>query len=261
MIRFSVITVTYNAEAVLGRTLESVLCQTYDHVEHLIIDGASTDGTLHMADVYKQQSDTADNGHRVTILSEPDRGIYDAMNKGLTQAGGDYVVFMNAGDSFPQVDILEQIVRSCKLDEYPPTELPGVLYGDTNIVDGKGRFLHRRRLIPPENLTWQSFRQGMLVCHQAFYARTDFAVQTPYNTTFRYSADVDWCIRVMKEAEREQVPLVNLHMVVANYTEEGQTTQHHRESLLERYRIMQRHYGILQTFFLHCWFVVRQLLR
>lgn len=101
----------------------------------------------------------------------------------------------------------------------------------------------------------------MLVCHQAFYARVDFAVQTPYDTTFRYSADVDWCIRIMREAEKEAVTLLNLHMVVANYTKEGQTTQHHRESLLERYRVMQRHYGPVQTFFLHCWFVVRAVFK
>ena len=261
MIRFSVITVTYNAEAVLQRTLQSVLDQTYEGVEHLIIDGASTDGTLHIAETYKQRSDEADNGHQVMILSEPDHGIYDAMNKGLTRVCGDYVVFMNAGDFFPHADTLAQMVNRCKLDKYLPAELPGVLYGNTDIVDSDGRYLHSRRLQPPENLTWRSFWQGMLVCHQAFYARADFAMQTPYDTTFRYSADVDWCIRIMREAEKEAVPLLNLHMVVANYTEEGQTTQHHRESLLERYRVMQRHYGVVQTFFLHCWFVVRAVLK
>jgi hypothetical protein len=101
----------------------------------------------------------------------------------------------------------------------------------------------------------------MLVCHQAFYARTDFAIATPYDQQYRYSADVDWCIRVMKAAARENVPLLNLHMVVVNYTEEGQTTLHHRESLLERYRVMNRHYGYLQTFFMHCWFIIRSFIK
>ena len=100
----------------------------------------------------------------------------------------------------------------------------------------------------------------MLVCHQAFYARTDFAIATPYDQQYRYSADVDWCIRVMKAAAKENVPLLNLHMVVVNYTEEGQTTLHHRESLWERYRVMEHHYGRIQTFFLHCWFVVRAVI-
>jgi hypothetical protein len=100
----------------------------------------------------------------------------------------------------------------------------------------------------------------MLVCHQAFYARTDFAIATPYDQQYRYSADVDWCIRVMKAAAKKNVPLLNLHMVVVNYTQEGQTTLHHRESLWERYRVMERHYGRIQTFFLHCWFVVRSVI-
>ena len=141
------------------------------------------------------------------------------------------------------------------------SQLPSVLYGDTDIVDSNGNFLHHRRLAPPENLTWKSFRNGMLVCHQAFYARTDFAIATPYNQEYRYSADVDWCIRIMKAAAKENVPMLNLHMVVANYTQEGQTTLHHRESLKERYRVMECHYGRVQTFFMHCWFIIRAVLK
>lgn len=258
MIRFSIVTITYNAEQVLQRTLDSVCCQTYKGVEHLIVDGASKDGTLQMAQQYKEQSDTSDNGHKVIIRSEPDRGIYDAMNKGLTQASGDYVVFLNAGDFFPGADTLEEIVHRCRLNEYPAAERPGVLYGNTDIVDGEGRYLHPRRLQPPETLTWRSFRQGMLVCHQAFYARTDIAKNTQYDTRYKYSADVDWCIRVMRETERMGLPLCNINMVVANYTEEGATTRHHRESLRERYRVMASHYGQLSTFLMHCWFVVRK---
>ena len=260
MIRFSVVTITYNAEAVLQRTLDSVLCQSYEDVEHLIIDGDSKDTTLAMAESYKRQSDTSDNGHQVIIQSEPDRGIYDAMNKGLTQASGDYVVFMNAGDTFPSADTLEQVARRCRLAELPSDELPGVLYGDTNMVDNEGRFLHPRQHRPPQQLTWRSFRKGMLVCHQAFYARTDIAKNVPYDTRYRFSADVDWCIRVMKETERLGLTLSNAGIVVANYMEEGTTTKNHKASLRERYLVMQCHYGAVQTFLLHCWFVVRSLL-
>lgn len=260
MIRFTIVTITYNAERVLQRTLDSVLAQTYEGVEHLIVDGASKDGTLQLAEQYKAKSDASDSGHKVIILSEPDHGIYDAMNKGLTQASGDYIVFMNAGDSFPQADTLEQVVHRCKLTEMPTAELPGVLYGNTDVVDGDGHYLHPRRLQPPVKLTWRSFRQGMLVCHQAFYARTDIAKNLQYDTRYRFSADVDWCIRVMRESERAGLRLYNINMVIANYTEEGQTTQHHRESLRERYHLMTRHYGHVQTFLLHCWFVVRAII-
>ena len=258
MIKIIYVTITYQAAKVLQRTLDSVLEQDYPEIMHLIIDGASTDGTIDLVNDYIERSNAAENGHKVLLMSEPDKGIYDAMNKGLRSLDGDYVCFLNAGDFLPASDIASTINSRLSILN---SQLPAVLYGDTDIVDGEGRFLHHRRLAPPENLTWKSFRHGMLVCHQAFYARTDFAIATPYNQKYRYSADVDWCIRIMKAAAKENVPLLNLHMVVANYTEEGQTTIHHRESLLERYRVMESHYGRLQTFFMHCWFVVRAVFK
>ena len=257
MTRFTVVTITYNAAAVVGRTLDSVLAQTYEDVEHLIIDGASTDETLQIVEAYKQRSDESGSGHKVIVKSEPDEGIYDAMNKGLTQVMGDYVVYMNAGDAFPAPDTLEQIARRCHLNELPSAELPAVLYGLTDIVDQKGRFLRHRRLQPPARLTWRSFRHGMLVCHQAFYARTDLAKNLQYDTQYRLSADVDWCIRVMREADRMGLPLCNINMVVANYLEGGMSIKNHRESLRERFTVMRRHYGLLTTCAMHVWFVVR----
>ena len=256
------VTITYNAASVLQRTLDSVLSQDYPDITHLIVDGASTDGTLEMVNDYIERSNAADNGHKVLVMSEPDKGIYDAMNKGLRSLDGDYVCFLNAGDFLPSSDTVSRIVEMVNVQcSMFNVQLPAVLYGDTDIVDGEGHFLHHRRLAPPENLTWKSFRQGMLVCHQAFYARTDFAIATPYDQQYRYSADVDWCIRVMKAAAKENVPLLNLHMVVVNYTEEGQTTLHHRESLMERYRVMNRHYGYIQTFLMHCWFTIRAFIK
>lgn len=251
------VTVTYNAAAVLQRTLDSVLAQDYPDITHLIIDGASSDGTLQLVDDYIKRSNESENGHLIQVMSEPDHGIYDAMNKGIRSLDGDYVCFLNAGDFLPTPDTVSQIVSRVDAAD---GGMPAVLYGDTDIVDSEGRFLHHRRLAPPENLTWKSFRHGMLVCHQAFYARTDFAIATPYDLRYRYSADVDWCIRIMKAAAKERVSLQNLHMVVANYTEEGQTTLHHRESLKERYQVMTRHYGHVITFLMHCWFVVRTLI-
>ena len=274
MIKITYVTITYQAAKVLQRTLDSVLQQDYPEITHLIIDGASTDGTLEMVNDYIERSNAANNGHKILLMSEPDNGIYDAMNKGLRSLDGDYVCFLNAGDFLPAQDTVSRIVEtiSQRDDSFvspdtkglqgdcPQCDLPAVLYGDTDIVDAEGHFLHHRRLAPPEHLTWKSFRHGMLVCHQAFYARTDFAIATPYNQKYRYSADVDWCIRIMKAAAKENVPLLNLHMVVVNYTEEGQTTLHHRESLLERYRVMESHYGRTSTFFMHCRFVIRSVI-
>ena len=263
MIKFSIITITYNAAPVFGRTAESVLKQDYRNIEHLIIDGASKDGTVDLAREYKRRSDAAGNGHEVRVISEPDKGLYDAMNKGLGLATGDYVCFMNAGDFFPDGSTLSLISAKTGLDGRQPGDkgLPSVLYGDTDIVDGKGRFISKRRLSPPEKLTWRSFRSGMLVCHQAFYARTDIARRTPYDLRYRYSADVDWCIRVMKEGERMGLQTANTHATVACYQREGQTTEHHRASLAERFDVMRRHYGLPVTLAMHAWFVVRAVLK
>lgn len=247
--KISIITVTYNAASVLKRTLDSVKAQSWQQIEHLIIDGASKDETISMAETYKAQCP-----YEVVILSEPDKGLYDAMNKGLRLATGDYLVFLNAGDTLHAADTLETIVRSAQ-------PLPGVLYGDTAITDEQGKFLHLRRLRPPKKLTWKSFRQGMLVCHQAFYALTDIAKNLPYDPRYRYSADVDWCIRVMKEAQKRQLPLVNTQAILADYQEEGQTTIHHRDSLKERFDVMRRHYGLFTTVIMHVWFVFRQLIK
>ena len=260
MTKFSIITITYNAEAFLPRTVESVLSQHYRDIEHIIIDGASTDSTISVAQDYMQRSYAAQNGHEVRIVSEPDNGLYDAMNKGLRQASGDYICFLNAGDFFPNANVLDNIV-SRSLTGKIRQQLPAVIYGDTDIVDNDGNFLRHRRLAPPRNLTWRSFRKGMLVCHQAFYARLDIARTVPYDTRYRYSADVDWCIRVMKEAERMGAGLAYVDSVVVNYTQEGQTTKHHRDSLKERYRVMQCHYGAFTTALMHAWFAVRAVVK
>lgn len=255
--KFTVITCTYNAATALQRTLDSVRAQTWGDLEHLIIDGASRDGTVAMAEAYCRECRDDDDGHEAVVVSEPDRGLYDAMNKGIARATGDYIVFLNAGDTLPDADTLET-VASYVADGEP---LPAVLYGDTDIVDDDGHFLRHRRLSPPDRLTWRSFRHGMLVCHQAFYARTDIARDTPYDLHYRYSADVDWCIRIMREGTRRHLALRRVPHVVAHFLDGGMTTANHRASLGERFRIMVRHYGLVTTLVMHAWFAIRKHLQ
>ena len=252
--KVSIVTITYNAGRTLQRTLDSVACQTYADIEHLIIDGASKDDTIAIAQRYQEQS-----RHEVVIQSEPDRGLYDAMNKGLQKATGDYLVFLNAGDTLYAPDTIETVANCQQLTA--KSQFAAVIYGDTAITDAEGNFLHLRTHRPPEHLSWKSFKQGMLVCHQAFYVRTEIAREFPYDLQYRHSADVDWCIRIMKEAEKRQMPLVNTHAILANFEEGGDTTQHHRDSLKERFRVMAHHYGLLQTIILHGWFVIRKVFR
>ena len=240
--KFSVITVCYNAEATLEDTIQSVISQTYHHVEYIIVDGASKDRTMDIVNRYRERISV--------VVSEPDKGLYDAMNKGIRLATGDYLCFLNAGDSFHEDDTLQQMVHSIH-----GTLLPDVLYGETELVDHEGHFLRMRRLQAPEHLTWKSFRQGMLVCHQAFFARRDLVM--PYDLRYRFSADFDWCIKIMKQSK----VLHNTHLTLIDYLSEGMTTRNHKASLKVRFRIMVRHYGWASTVAFHLWFVLRLLLK
>ena len=255
----SIVTITFNAEGLLQPTLDSVRQQTYPDVEHIIIDGASTDGTVGLARKYQQEQKAKGKGHEVIIVSEPDKGLYDAMNKGLKRTTGDYVLFLNAGDRLASPDTLQQVVDVAAM--CADGKLPAVIYGDTDIIDKDGRFLGHRHLSVPNKLTWRSFRRGMLVCHQAFYVWGDIARKVPYDTTYRYSSDVDWCIRVMKQAHHLGLPLSRVSGVVALYLKEGETTRHHQDSLRERFAVMRKHYGLLSTATMHAWFVVRAFFR
>ena len=213
-------------------------------MEHLIIDGASTDRTLEIALQYP---------HAI-VFSEPDKGLYDAMNKGLQRATGDYLCFLNAGDKLHSKETLAHIVAS--ISDGSPI---GVIYGDTQIVDAQGNFLRNRRLMPPEHLTWKSVKDGMLVCHQAVYINRQIAL--PYDTNYRFSADFDWCIRCMKEGEKRGMKNLYIHEPVADYLAEGMTTANHKASLKERFKIMAKHYGLLPTIGQHIWFIFRVLVK
>ena len=239
---FSIITVTYNAAATIEATLLSVRQQTYRHFEHLIIDGASKDNTLYI--IYKYKDDT------IKVFSEPDKGLYDAMNKGIRMASCDYLCFLNAGDTFHEVDTLEKIANTISTT---PHGLPSIIYGETAIVNAERQFLHMRRHKAPDVLTWKSFQQGMLVCHQAFLVKRTLA--EPYNLQYKYSSDFDWCIRMMKKAD----VISNAHLILIDYLDEGMTTRHHKESLIERLRIMAKHYGWCKTIIMHLWFAIRLL--
>jgi glycosyltransferase involved in cell wall biosynthesis len=238
--KFSFITVTFNAGKVLEDTIQSVVFQTYRNVEYIIVDGGSTDNTLEIAGKYHDRISK--------VISEPDKGLYDAMNKGIRLATGDYLCFLNAGDELHENETLQKMVHTLK-----GKELPDVIYGETAIVDEEGHFLHMRRLSTPERLNWKSFKQGMLVCHQAFFARRELATNEWYDLRYRFSADFDWCIRIMKKAKC----LHNTRLTIIDYLNEGMTTRNHKASLKERFRIMAKHYGWISTILHHGWFVIR----
>ncbi|MDE6342699.1 MAG: glycosyltransferase [Muribaculaceae bacterium] len=239
----SIITITFNAAETLPLTLKSIAEQTFADFEHLVIDGASTDDTILVARRMGRPG--------VRIVSEPDKGLYDAMNKGLRLAKGSYVLFLNSGDRFHAPDSLEAYARAIR------KSLPDIIYGDTDIVDDSGQRLGPRHLSAPEILTFESFSHGMLVCHQAFMVRKEIAPF--YDTDYRFSADYDWtirCIRASRPGSR-----VNLHRVTIDYLSDGLTDKNKKASLMERFRIMAEHYGTMKTIGRHLGFIPRMLRR
>ncbi len=256
---FTVITVTYNAGSTIERTLDSVAEQVLPDVEHIIVDGCSSDATMQHIQRYVEHSADTNSPHRISLIREPDDGLYDAMNKGLLAAKGEYVVFLNAGDRLHQPTTLQLVAEH--LAQFNPSRHPAVLYGQTDCVDNDGRFLRHRRLEAPEQLTAGSFLWGMLVCHQSFYARTDIVRSIPYDRRWHFSADYDWCIRIMRVAGRRGLALSYTGLILTDYLAEGLTTRNHRRSLIERFRIMAHHYGLLRAVGAHIWFCVRAVIK
>lgn len=234
----SIITVTYNAENTLLPTLKSVNEQTWIDYEHLIIDGASKDATTQIA---KSIGTT-----HTRIISEPDKGLYDAMNKGIYMANGKYLIFLNAGDSFHSPKTLETIAHTIITNNYP-----GIVYGQTQLVDSNRNRIGDRHLTAPKQLSFKSFSNGMLVCHQAFIASK--AITSEYNLTYRFSADYDWCIRCIKKSPSN----ILIPDILIDYLNEGVTTANHRASLIERFHIMRHYYGTCHTIFNHLKFIPR----
>lgn len=241
--KLSIITITYNAEKYLTRTLESIVNQSRQDFEYLIIDGKSKDGTLLIAAAYDARINQ--------IISEPDQGLYDAMNKGLALATGDFVWFMNAGDEICKIDAVEKIYQL--IDAQPQID---VLYGDTYFVEENGNIQGLRSEITPHrlprNLQWQAMNLGMLVCHQAFIARKSIA---PLYLENNLSADVDWEIECLKKARKIQF----LDFIVAKYLVGGISNKQLKRSLLDRYTVLKKHFGLLGVIQSHILITIRGL--
>ncbi len=227
--KLSVITIVYNNAADIERTMLSVLEQTYPNIEYIIVDGLSTDGTLDKIKKYKDKLGV--------LISEKDDGIYDAMNKGLAAATGDYLLFMNSGDEIYAKDTVANVFATANNAD--------IYYGETEMIDAAGYSLGQRRHKAPERFNWRSFKYGMSVSHQAIYVKRSIA--EPFNRQYQLSADIDWILNAAKKAEK----IVNVRQYVAKYLVGGMSKKRHRQSLIERFNIMKRHYGLLPTLFNH----------
>ncbi|MGB4839007.1 MAG: glycosyltransferase family 2 protein, partial [Saprospiraceae bacterium] len=155
-LKLSIITVTYNAEPFIESTLISVAEQTFTDYEHLIIDGASDDTTLEVVKKYER--------NQLRVFSEPDKGLYDAMNKAIQKAKGEYIIFLNAGDVFYDEGTLTQVFTKSNGEDF--------IYGNTVVVGkgGKTRPYHKKK--PDQSVvSYRSFINGMVICHQSMIVR------------------------------------------------------------------------------------------
>lgn len=173
-ILFSVITVVFNGEDVIEKTAESIIKQTFKGFEYIVVDGASHDQTLTKLEKY--------SSHISKIISEPDNGIYDAMNKGISLAKGQFVVFMNAGDVFYCEDVLLKVSRS-------EINFFDVLYGNTFVsipVLEKNKLLY----VIPKRLEylWRGFGYCG-ISHQSLFVRTEYARLFPFSMRYNISSD------------------------------------------------------------------------
>jgi glycosyltransferase involved in cell wall biosynthesis len=227
--KLTVVTIVYNNVRDIERTVLSVLNQTYPNIEYLVIDGASTDGTLELLKKYE--------GRLAKLISERDEGIYDAMNKGLALASGDYILFMNSGDEIYTSDTVENVFASA-----PDAD---IYYGETEMFNEDWKSIGQRRHKAPESFTWKDFKFGMSISHQAIYIRRSLI--EPYDRQYKLSADIDWIIKAAKRAAK----IVNTRIYVAKYLVGGISKKKHRQSLIERFHIFSKHYGLIPNLFNH----------
>lgn len=244
MPKLSIITITYQAEAYIERTLKSVFEQgCADKIDYIVVDGASKDRTLKIIEANKTQINQ--------VISEKDKGIYDAMNKGMQLAKGDYILFLNAGDTFASSSTLKNMLQ--ELDQNPD-----VLYGEAVFVNNDGESLGLRSEVTPHrlptNLTWRNFRFGMLVCHQAFIAKRSIAPL--FNLEYRLSSDIDWEIQVLKKSQH----ILKSTAPICTYLMGGASVQNLKRSWEERYEVLKSHFGLVPNLLNHLIIIARGLI-
>jgi glycosyltransferase involved in cell wall biosynthesis len=231
----SIITITYQAEAYIERTLKSLAEQgNRESIEYIVIDGASKDGTLNLL---KHSPIKIDH-----FISEKDQGIYDAMNKGLRIANGDYVLFMNAGDTFFDAQSVTHLLKELETQ-------PDVVYGDAQFVNLDSKPIGLRSEVTPHRLpkqaSWKDFKFGMVICHQAFVVKRILA--PAFSLDYSLSSDIDWEISCLKHAsivKKSERP-------ICNYLMGGASVQQLKKSWIERFQVLSRHFGFFPSLIFH----------
>lgn len=208
--KISLVTVCRNNLSDVQHTAASVFAQTFTDYEYIIVDGASTDGTVEWL---RTQSD-------IRWVSEPDKGIYDAMNKGVHMAKGEWILFLNARDTLFHNEVLQQIAPFLQ-NEY------GLVYGDI-VKERKGREIIKQAEQPHNS-------HRMFCCHQALFTRTDLLRQTPYDCTHPFSAD----FKFVKQMYLQGIPILHVSQVIARFDTHGISHTHLTEGLQDNIAVIR----------------------
>ncbi len=235
----SIITITYNNLAGLRKTAESVAAQTYRDMEWIVVDGASTDGTrewlseMNHEELGMKNESQKDNLQipkfsNLQILSEPDRGVYDAQNKGIGLAKGDFCFFLNAGDTFCEADVVERMMADC--------EGADIVYGNELVVDAEGRVVECCKGV--ENPSFVDLYNSCMKHQATFIRRSLFDRYGNYDSTMRICADFDWFFRVI--AFHDEVRLLYRDVDVAYFENTGLSYHSPDLCACERKQILDR---------------------
>lgn len=237
----SIVTVTYNAENVLEKTILSVLGQTDADFEYIIVDGQSNDRTIEVIEKYK---DSISNW-----ISEKDQGLYDAMNKGIDLAKGQYLWFLNAGDEIASSNVVEDLKKLTKGEE--------IIYSDTIVINNEGNKIGLLSELThnnaPKDMTWKDMQRGMVVCHQSFIVKN--TIIEKFDLNYKLSADIDWVIKCLKKSRST----FHYDQYLAKFLKGGISKKHLKASMKERYTILKKHFGFFKNLYNHFFLVFRYL--
>lgn len=218
----SIITVSFNSEKTIKRTIESVLFQTYKNIEYIIIDGASTDHTVDIIKGYQNQF-----GNRIKWVSEPDEGIYAAMNKGIEMASGDLIGILNSDDYY-ELDAVESMVNALGKDKYQ------ILYGFL-------RTLRNGEEYAIEIRTHKDLKNGMISHPTCFVTKQVYSDLGMYDTAYKSVADYDFMLRM---SDNKNVVFQPVYKLITNFEQGGMSST--TTAWLELLKL-QRNHGIITT--------------
>ena len=223
----SIVTISYNAAAEIEKTIQSVLTQTYTDYEYVFIDGASKDRTVEIIESYREAFEA--KGITYRVYSEPDKGIYDAMNKGIDKTCGEWTLMLNAGDVFVDASVLMDVFDGIGYDA-------DVVYGNTVFQETcKGITYYKR--VPARSLN--RFDEGMTFCHQSVFVRSEVLKKYPFDMSFKIVADFDQFTRML----RDGVPFAHIDTYVSVFDGSGVSMQK-PEATLQEYDRVRKHEGV-----------------